>query len=142
MKLTKSKNHNINYLAKIVKIDEFKAHRDPEVNKLKCCTVDGFNIICGIESEPGLYVYFPTACCLNPDFLRYANLYRHKELNNNPDKSGMFEDNGRVKAIRLRGELSEGFILPVVILENYIQSVTNQSIEIEETIMLLCRFRR
>jgi hypothetical protein len=134
MKLIKSKNHNINYLAKIVKIDEFKAHRDPEVNKLKCCTVDGFNIICGIESEPGLYVYFPTACCLNPDFLRYANLYRHKELNNDPDKSGMFEDNGRVKAIRLRGELSEGFILPIVILENYIQSVTNQSIEIEENV--------
>ena len=37
----------------------------------------------------------------------------------------MFDDNGRVKAIRLRGELSEGFILPAVMLENYILSVTN-----------------
>lgn len=125
MKLIKSPKANINYLAKIVKIENFKPHSDPEVNKLKYCTIDGFNIICGIDSQPGLYVYFPTGCCLNPDFLRYANLYRHKELNNDPEQSGMFEDNGRVKAIRLRGELSEGFILPTIILENYILSVTN-----------------
>lgn len=125
MKLIKGPKANINYLAKVVKIENFKPHSDPEVNKLKCCTIDGFNIICGIDSQPGLYVYFPTGCCLNPDFLRYANLYRHKELNNDPEQSGMFEDNGRVKAIRLRGELSEGFILPTVILENYILSVTN-----------------
>lgn len=125
MKLIKGPKANINYLAKVVKIENFKPHSDPEVNKLKCCTIDGFNIICGIDSQPGLYVYFPTGCCLNPDFLRYANLYRHKELNNDPEQSGMFEDNGRVKAIRLRGELSEGFILPTIILENYILSVTN-----------------
>lgn len=125
MKLIKGPKANINYLAKVVKIENFKSHTDPEVTKLKCCVIDGFNIICGIDSQPGLYVYFPTGCCLNPDFLRYANLYRHKELNNDPEQSGMFEDNGRVKAIRLRGELSEGFILPTVILENYILSVTN-----------------
>lgn len=125
MKLTTGKKSNVNYLAKIVRINQFKPHTDPEVTRLKCCTIDGFNIICSIDSEPGLYVYFPTACCLNPDFLKFANLYRHKEHNADPEQSGMFEDNGRVKAIRLRGELSEGFILPVVMLENYILSVTN-----------------
>ena len=132
MKLIIGKKANVNYLAKIVRINSFKPHTDPEVTRLKACIVDGFNILCGIDSEPGLYVYFPTACCLNPDFLRYANLYRHKELNADPEQSGMFEDNGRVKAIRLRGELSEGFILPVVTLENWITSVTNQSVEIIE----------
>ena len=125
MKLSIGPKANVNYLAKIVKIDRFKPHTDPEVTRLKCCVIDGFNIICDINSEPGLYVYFPTACCLNPDFLRYANLYRHPELNASPTEKGMFDDNGRVKAIRLRGELSEGFILPVVVLENYVLSVTN-----------------
>lgn len=134
MKLIKSKNANVNYLAKVVRIENFKAHSDPAVTRLKCCVIDGFNIICGIDSEPGLYIYFPTACCINPDFLRYANLYRHKELNNDPEQSGMFEDNGRVKAIRLRGELSEGFIIPAVMLENYIVSVTNVNYEAEEGI--------
>ena len=134
MKLVKSKNANVNYLAKVVRIENFKPHTDPEVTRLKCCVIDGFNIICGIDSKPGLYIYFPTACCINPDFLRYANLYRHKELNNDPEQSGMFDDNGRVKAIRLRGELSEGFILPAVMLENYIVSVTNVNYEAEEGI--------
>ena len=134
MKLIKSKNANVNYLAKVVRIENFKPHTDPEVTRLKCCVIDGFNIICGIDSEPGLYIYFPTACCINPDFLRYANLYRHKELNNDPEQSGMFDDNGRVKAIRLRGELSEGFILPAIMLENYIVSVTNVNYESEEGI--------
>ena len=134
MKLIKSKNANVNYLAKVVRIENFKPHTDPEVTRLKCCVIDGFNIICGIDSEPGLYIYFPTACCINPDFLRYANLYRHKELNNDPEQSGMFDDNGRVKAIRLRGELSEGFILPTIMLENYIVSVTNVNYEAEEGI--------
>ena len=132
MKLIKSKNANVNYLAKVVRIENFKPHTDPEVTRLKCCVIDGFNIICGIDSEPGLYIYFPTACCINPDFLRYANLYRHKEMNNDPEQSGMFEDNGRVKAIRLRGELSEGFIIPAVMLENYIVSVTNVNYEVQE----------
>lgn len=129
MKLVKSKKASENYLSKIVNITTFRKHSDPEVNKLKCCTIDGFNIITGIDSEPGLYVYFPALSCINGDFLSYANLYRHKELNKDPEQSGMFDDNGRVKAIKLRGELSEGFILPVTILENYIVSVTNKELE-------------
>lgn len=128
MKLIKSKNASENYLSKIVKIDEFRKHNDPEVNKLKCCTIDGYNMITGIDSQPGLYVYFPALSQINSDFLSYANLYKHKELNKDPEQSGMFEDNGRVKAIRLRGELSEGFIIPLTVLQNYIVSVTNQEL--------------
>lgn len=132
MKLVQSKNANVNYLAKIVKIENFHKHSDPEVTKLKCCCIDGFNIITGIDSEPGLYVYFPTACCINPKFLSYANLYRHGELNVDQTKTGMFEDNGRVKAIRLRGELSEGFIIPIVVLENWVMSTVNVELKVEE----------
>lgn len=132
MKLIQSKNANVNYLAKIVKIDNFHKHSDPEVTKLKCCCIDGFNIITGIDSELGLYVYFPTACCINPKFLSYANLYRHGELNVDQTKTGMFDDNGRVKAIRLRGELSEGFIIPIVVLENWVMSTVNVELKVEE----------
>ena len=108
MELIQSKRASINYLSKIVNITTFRTH--PNAEKLKCCTIDGFNIITGIDAQPGLYVYFPALSCINGDFLRFANLYRHKELNNDPEQSGMFDDNGRVKAIKLRGELSEGFI--------------------------------
>ena len=132
MFLGKSKKANINYLAKIVNIKEFSPHPKPTVERLKCATVDGFTILVGIDSKPGLYVYFPAGCKINPEFLRYNNLFRHTELNANPDKSGMFDENGRVKAIKLQGVISEGFLLPILMLHNFITTVTNKEIPIEE----------
>ena len=125
MRLIISKNANINYLAKIVDVSKFHPHPDPEVTKLKCTYVDGYNIIIGIDSEPGKYVYFPTSSTINPQFLSFANLYRHAERNSNQEQTGMFEDNGRVKAIKLRGCISEGFLLPFNIFSNWILDSTN-----------------
>ena len=134
MNLGKSKKANVNYLAKIVNIKEFSPHPKPTVERLKCATVDGFTILVGINSEPGLYVYFPAGCKINPQFLSYNNLFRHGELNANPNETGMFDDNGRVKAIKLQDVISEGFLLPVVMLSNFITSVTNKEIDIEDGI--------
>lgn len=120
MKLIKSKNANVNYLAKIVDIKTFHNHPDPEVNKLKCAYVDGYNVIVGVDEQPGTFVYFPTSCQLNPDFLRYANLYRHSEKNADQTKTGYFNDNGRVLAIKLRGCVSEGFLIPTYIFNNWL----------------------
>ena len=69
--ISRSKTFNINYSAKIIDITSFRPHSNPEVNKIKCCRVDGFNIITGINSEPGLYVYFPVDCQINSEFLSY-----------------------------------------------------------------------
>ena len=124
MEFVKSKNANINYLAKIVNIGEFHSHPNVEVTKLKCTYVDGYNIIVGIDSEPGKYIYFPTSCTINPQFLSFANLYRHGQLNADTTQTGMFEDNGRVKAIKLKGCVSEGFLLPIQTFIDWIYSAT------------------
>ena len=118
MKLTISKNANINYLARIVQVDTFHPH--PNADKLKLCTVEGYIISTGIDSVEGIYVYFPVECVINPKFLKYHNLYRKKELNQNPEQSGFFEESGRVKCIKLRGIASEGFIMPINSLISYI----------------------
>lgn len=131
MKLGISKNASVNYLAKIINLTEFTPHPNPEANKLKCCTVDGFNIVCDINSEPGEYVYFPALSQINPQFLSYANQYKKGELNADPTQTGMFEDNGRVKAIKLRGTISEGFVLPISYLINFIVSSTNKTPDYE-----------
>ena len=91
MKLTISKNANINYLARIVQVDTFHPH--PNADKLKLCTVEGYIISTGIDSVEGIYVYFPVECVINPKFLKYHNLYRKKELNQNPEQSGFFLKN-------------------------------------------------
>lgn len=132
MNLGKSKKANVNYLAKIVNIKEFSPHPKPTVERLKCATVDGFTILVGINSEPGLYVYFPAGCKINPQFLSYNNLFRHGDLNANPEETGMFDDNGRVKAIKLQDVISEGFLLPAVMLSNFITSVTNKGVLIQD----------
>ena len=130
MKFVKSKNANINYLAKIIDIQSFTPHPDPETTKLKLAHVDGFNIVVGIDSEPGIYVYFPTSSEINPQLLAYGNLYRHVEKNNKPEaKAGFFEDNGRVKAIKLRGIVSEGFLMEWTLFHNFIVENTNKEIE-------------
>lgn len=91
MKLTISKNANINYLARIVQVDTFRPH--PNADKLKLCTVEGYIISTGIDSVKGIYVYFPVKCVINPKFLKYHNLYRKKELNQNSEQSGFFLKN-------------------------------------------------
>ena len=120
MKLLKFKNYNINYLAKIIDIKDFHSHPDPEVTKLKCTYVDGYNIIVGIDEQPNKFVYFPTSSQINPDFLSFANLYRHSEKNADNTKSGYFNDNGRVTAIKLRGCVSEGFLIPFETFNNWL----------------------
>ena len=129
MELIKSNKANINYLAKVVKIDNFGKHPNPEVTRLKCAYVDGFNIIVGIDEQPGLFVYFPTNSQINPALLRYANLYKHTELNDNPEKSGFFNDNGRVTAIKLKGLVSEGFLLPWDVFNSFLLASVNIGID-------------
>ena len=129
MKLQVSKNANVNYLSKVVDIQDFVKHPDPKVERIKCAVVDGFIITVGIDSQPGLYVYFPVLSQINPNLLQYLNLYRNKTLNKDPEKTGYFEDKGIVKAINLRGVKSEGFLMPIVDLQNFIVDSVNAELK-------------
>lgn len=133
MKLVKTKDSNVNYLTKIVNIHSFRSHPNPEVTRLKIAVVDGFEIIVGIDEKPGMYVYFPTNSQINPNFLSFANLYRDSTKNADTTKSGFFNDNGRVTAIKLKGTVSEGFLLPLSALNGFLESTVSNSLEkIEE----------
>ncbi len=60
-----------------------------------------------------LYLFFPAECQISNDFLNKNNLYRHETLNQDPTKKGFFEDNRRVKALKFKGIISSGFVIPV-----------------------------
>lgn len=132
MELTKSKRYNSNYLAKIVSINSFFPHPNEEVTRLKCAKVDGYTIIVGIDEKEGRFVYFPTSCTINPQLLSYANLYRDASKNADNTKAGMFEDNGRVKAIKLKGQVSEGFLLPLCVFQNFVVDSVNVDLSDEK----------
>jgi hypothetical protein len=119
MKLSVSKNANINYLAKIIEINESNFSPHPNADKLKLVHIFGNTISTGIDSQPGLYVYFPVECVIDSEFLKFHNLYRDKTLNNNSECGGFFEAKGRVRCVKLRGLASEGFIMPLSALEEF-----------------------
>jgi tRNA-binding EMAP/Myf-like protein len=108
-----SKEANENYLAKIIRIQESDFRKHTNADKLKCVTVDFQNVITGIDNPAGIYVYFPLESQISDVVLSNLGLYRESELNVDKESKGFFEKNRRVKAIKLRGEYSQGFILPI-----------------------------
>ncbi len=76
--------------------------------------VQGNSCLIGKDSpEDELYLFFPCESQISHEFLRMNNLYRHETLNIDPSQKGFFEDTRRVKAIKFRGIISSGFVLPI-----------------------------
>jgi len=118
--ISTSKNANVNYLAKIVKLGKVESH--PNADKLQITSIDFQNIVTGMDAKEGdLYCFFPLESQINIGFLAQTNSFRHTNLNEVQDdnKPGFFDDNGRVKAIKLRGEKSMGYIVPLSEVEKY-----------------------
>ncbi len=115
------KSTNLNYLSKIVKMPELRAH--PSADRLSLVTVEGQVIITGKDAVVGgLYIYFPLECKINKDFLSYINGYSDPELNQDKTKKGFFSVKCRVKATRLRSILSEGYLHPVFEFNDWLKT--------------------
>lgn len=70
------------------------------------------------SDEHNMYLFFPAESQISHEFLSNNNLYRHSELNVDKTKKGFFEDNRRVKAVKFKGVISSGFIIPLSSLYN------------------------
>lgn len=101
-----------NYVATIVKLPELKPVNG--LDNLMLANVFGYNCLVGKDSNPNeLYVFFPAECVLSEKFLSWNNLYRKSEMNVEKFKSGFFDESGRVKAVKFKGIVSSGFLIPV-----------------------------
>lgn len=113
--LTKSKNHNPNYLAKVVSLKGLRKH--PNADRLQVVDVDFQQVITSMDAKEGdIYVFFPVESKISKEFLSFTNSFRDSELNQDSEKKGFFEDKCRVKAVKLRGEKSMGYIIPFDII--------------------------
>lgn len=119
--MLQTKSDNPNYLAKVVRIGQPRVH--PNADRLQLVNVDFQPIITGLDAKEGdLYIYFPLECQINKDFLSYSNAFAKSELNKDKDIKGFFNEKGRVKATRLRGILSEGYIHPMEKVNDWLNS--------------------
>lgn len=86
-----------NYCAFIAKID--KTVEIQGADKIQLGYVLGDPVVISKDMKEGdVGVLFPAETALSQPYLHNNNLYRNSEKNINPDASGFFEENGRVRA--------------------------------------------
>ncbi len=100
-----------NYTAQIITLPH--RERVDGLDNLVLVNVQGNKCLVSKDYQPGLYVFFPCESVLPPDLLGMSNLYRHPELNLDKTKKGFFEDSGRVKAVKFKGVISSGLVMPL-----------------------------
>lgn len=135
MNFTQSKKFNSNYAARLINIKDFYPHPKPSVTKMKVAKVEGNRVLVGIDSQPGMYLYFPPGSVINPGFLAANNLFRHSELNRDTTKSGYFDNVGKVKMLKLQDFYSEGLLIEAETISNWTtDSIDNLSECVFDTI--------
>ena len=114
MKLKEVKNKN--YCATIAKISNIVELDN--CDNVQAAIVLGSQVIVSKDTKKDdVGIFFPIECKLSDEYLSNNNLYRHVEKNKDNDKVGYFEDNGRLKAVKFRGNKSEGLFMPLESLD-------------------------
>lgn len=108
----KLENKESNYSASIVRIDFL--HELEGLDNLKAFRVQGMQALVSKENKVGdLGIIFPAECKLSDDFCRNNNLYRKSELNKDESQTGYLENNCRIKALKLRKNISTALYIPL-----------------------------
>lgn len=89
------------------------------MDRIQLVKLFGTQVIVGKDVNIGdILVYVDSNMVMSHEFLSHNNLYRNSTLNKDQFKSGYFDDNGRVKCIKMRGTISDGFLFPLEYLYN------------------------
>lgn len=101
-----------NYVCSVVKIGQVF---DIEgADRIKRVVVFGSNVVVqNTVKEGDIMLYFVSGTELNEEYCHKNNLFEKAELNQDTTKRGFINSKRRVKAIKLRGVISEGMIMPL-----------------------------
>ena len=106
------------YSAYITTIHSLRKHSNAD--RLQCTTVFGNNVIVDMSYKEGdRVIFFPVDGQLDADFAEKNNLLRKK--NEKGENIGGYLDPNKcnIMALKLRGEKSEGLVLPIEVLSDY-----------------------
>lgn len=122
------KHINSNYLAQVVRLPAPNPH--PNADRLQVVKINFQALITSLDAKEGdLYIYFPLETAINAEFLSYTNSFENKEMNRDPLAKGYFPKTGRVRAVRLRGQKSEGYCVPAASVSEWLKN--QKGIEID-----------
>ena len=106
------------YCAYITTINNLRKHSNAD--RLQCSTVFGSNVIVGLNQKIGdRVVYFPVDGQLDKEFAEENNLLRKKDENGNNVGGYLDPEKRNIKALKLRGEQSDGLVLDISVLAKY-----------------------
>lgn len=112
------------YKAYVVELDNIRPHTNAD--RLNIARIFNTDVIIGKNLKVGdKVVYFPSDGQLDKDFAEYCNLLRKKDdLGNNI--GGYMDPNKRnIKAIKLRGEYSDGIVIGIDKLAEFTKTSTD-----------------
>jgi len=118
-----------NYAATVFQIDNLRHHMDAQ--KLICSTIFGNNVIVSINTQIGdVGLYFVPECQLSEDFCTANDLIRRKD-SEGKSAGGMLDVNRRIRTLKLRGEKSMGFWIPISSLNKTFESLNKLIPEVQ-----------
>ena len=107
------------YCAYVTTLKGLRKHSNAD--RLQCVEVFGQNVIVDLSYKDGQkVVFFPSDGQLSEEYAKDNNLVRMKDENGNNIGGYMDARKRSVTAIRLRGEKSEGLVLPIESLSKYV----------------------
>lgn len=110
-----------NYAALVIRVPELIKAQNSD--RLYIINVAGNTVVVNDswkERVGQLAVMFPAESQISEGLAHHANLHRHADLNRIGTEQGYLEDNRRVRALKLRGNVSNGLILPILEVADYI----------------------
>lgn len=106
------------YCAYITTIKDLRKHSNAD--RLQCATIFGNNVIVDLSYKEGQrIIYFPVDGQLGEDFAKENNLVRIKDSEGNNIGGYLDPDKRNITALKLRGEQSDGLVLPIEVLGKY-----------------------
>ena len=106
------------YCGYITRLKNVRKHSNADRLQLADCF--GNTVIVGLEYTEGqLGVYFPVDGQLSVEFCTANDLVRRKDENGNPAGGYLDPEKRNIKAMKLRGEKSDGLFMPLTALANF-----------------------
>ena len=104
------------YKAYITQLKNVRPH--PNADRMKLAECFGNTVCVGLDAVEGeTVIYFPVDGQLSAEYAEYNNLVRKKDENGNNIGGYLDPDKRNIKAIKLRGEKSDGLTMPLSSLE-------------------------
>ena len=104
------------YCGYVTKLKNVRKH--PNADRLVLADVFDSTVVVGANSQDGdIVIYFPCDGQLSAEYCEYNNLLRKKDENGNNIGGFLDPDKRNVKAIKLRGERSDGLVMPLSSLD-------------------------